>query len=131
MGHTIPDQESSAVRVLMANVPATLEEWLARVVQDQQDIRIVGQISGYVEMLVAALQGVDVVVLGVEEFQPLPGICSHLLTECPDVKILLLSPLGDKAALYWMGLCRKDLQRVSPEAILETLRQLDGLVTSA
>jgi hypothetical protein len=119
------DKEFSSLRILIANVPADLEEWLVQEVQDQEDIEIVGQICGYMNILIAAQEDVDVVVMSVEELQPPPGICSHLLAEFPNMKILLLSPLRDKAMLYWMGLHQKDLQSVSSEAILETLRQLD------
>ena len=77
--------------------------------------------------LIAAQKDVDVVVMSAEELHPPPGICSHLLAEFPDVKILLLSPLRNKAVLYWMGLHQKDLQSVSSEAILAMLRQLGTL----
>jgi hypothetical protein len=130
MIHGTPDRQSSAIRVLLANIPTLLAEWLARVLEDQEDIVIVDQRRGYVEMLLAAQKGVDVVVLSAPEFHPLPGICSHLLGEYPELKLLLLSPSGDKAMLCWTGLRQKDLQIASAEALLGTLRQLDALTES-
>lgn len=127
MAQRSPGKEFASLRILIANVPTDLKEWLVQEVQDQEDIEIVGQTCGYMDILIAAQKDVDVVVMSAEELQPPPGICSHLLSEFPDVKILLLSPSCDKAVLYWMGLHQKDLQGVSSEAILETLRQLGTL----
>ena len=131
MAQSNPGKESSAIRILIANVPANLEQWLAQVVENEPDIEIVGQSQGYVALLLAAQQDVDVVVLSAEELWPPPGICSHLLAECPDVKVLLLSPRGDKAALYWLGLHRQDVQSVSSNVLLQMLRQLDTFTTAA
>jgi hypothetical protein len=126
-----PDKQSSSIRVLLANVPIPLAEWLARVLEDQKDIEIVDQPRGYVEMLLAAQKGVDVVVLSVQEFQPLPGICSHLLSEFPDIKVLLLGMASEKAMLCWTGLRQKDLQIVSAEALVGTLRHLGEITETA
>jgi hypothetical protein len=131
MIHGTPDKQQSALRVLLANVPTLLPEWLARVLEEQEDIEIVDQLRGYVEMLLAAQKGVDVVVLSAQELQPLPGICSHLLSEYPAIKVMLLSPSGDKAILCWTGLRQKDLQIESAEALVGTLRHLDEITEAA
>jgi hypothetical protein len=127
----MPDQPSSPIRVLVAHVPMPLEGWLARMALDQDDIVIVAQPRGYVETLLAAQKGVDVVVLGAQEFPRLPGICSHLLGEYPDTRILLLSASGDRAMLCWTGLHQKEVPIAPAEALLETLRHLDALTAAS
>ena len=125
-----PGDQLPVLRVLIANAPVGLEEWLTQDAQKEEDIKIVASVQGYVEILVAAQMGVDVVVLNDEDSQRTPGICTHLLGEYPDIKILLISPSGDKAVLYWMGQRQKDLRLASPEALLVTLRQLDTLTNT-
>jgi hypothetical protein len=131
MIHGPPNQQQSAIRVLLANLPTLLAEWLTRALAEQEEIEIVDQLRRYVEMLLAAQKGVDVVVLSAQELQPRPGICSHLLSEFPDIKVMLLNPSGDKAILCWMGLRQKDLQIESAEALIGTLRHLDQITEAA
>lgn len=127
MSTIAPAGQPEPLRILLANLPAIMAEWLTQIVGDRPDLQIVGQIDGYADLLLAAQDGVDVVVLGVHEFSPVAGICSHLLTAEPDIRIVLLSPSGDRAALYWLALRRRELANLSAATLLETLQAIDLL----
>jgi hypothetical protein len=112
------------MRVLMANVPADLMPLLIQVLQKQEDIDIIDQVQGNVDILLAVQAGVDVVVLGAPQVRPPPGICSHLLSEYPDLRILVVSVSGDRAALYWSGLRQQQLGQVSASGLLKAVYHL-------
>lgn len=127
MSQTAPVGPPEPLRILLANVPAILAEWLTQIIGGRAGLQIVGRIEGYADLLLAAQAGVDVVVLGVHEFAPVAGICSHLLTAEPDIRIMLLSPSGDRAAVYWLALRRRELANLSAETLLATLQEIDLL----
>jgi hypothetical protein len=127
MSQAAPEGHREPIRILLANLPTIMSEWLLQMATDRTDLQIVDRIDGYADLLVAAQQGIDVVILGARDFPPAAGVCSHLLTADPDVRILLLSPSGDRAALYWLALRRREVAIPSAETLLATLRQIDLL----
>ncbi|MCC6176239.1 MAG: hypothetical protein IT305_13110 [Chloroflexi bacterium] len=112
------DTPRTAIRVMVVNpldgLLGTVEQFIA----EQPDMVLVpymaGRASGWVELLQAMSADVDVLILGVERVRPPPGICSHLLSEFPGLKIVIVTPGGESGVLYWLGLRRQHLQRVSP-----------------
>lgn len=74
--------------------------------------------EGRVDLLLAVAQGVDVVILGAMAASPLPGVCSHLLGEYPNLKILVVTETGS-CVLYWMGRQHRRFGRVSADRLLQ------------
>src|SRR5688500_5374527 len=98
------------MRVLLVDLPRGLGSELQRSIACQADMLLVdagepqpGDRIG----LLAAADDVDVLVLGAADAYPPPGVCSHLLGEYPDLKILVVAKTGDIAVAYWLGLRRR------------------------
>src|SRR5690348_473973 len=108
------------IRVLIADLPRTLVEVVTRLMEQQPDMALVGQVEGPVDLLLAVRRGVDVVMLGAAQVEPPPGVCSHLLSEHPDLRIVVLAASGDTAAIYWLGLRRQRLAEVSSTDLVRT-----------
>ncbi len=118
-----PSEQAGPIRVLVANMPSVVTQMLSHAMLGQTDLKLVGQVSGNVEVLMALQAGVDIIILGAQDVQPPPGICSHLFSEDPDLRILVLNASGDLAELYWLGLRQRSLRIVSMDGVLDTIRQ--------
>jgi hypothetical protein len=112
------------IRVLLANVSGLVAEIIRSHVADQPEIDLLGVVQGQVETLLAAQDQVDVLVLGAAEVSPPPGLTSHLLSEHPALRIIVISLNGDRGELYWLGLRRRKLPNL-------TARSLPGLIRRA
>jgi hypothetical protein len=98
------EQPISAIRVLLADMPDVLYDELALLIQAEHDLLLVGRVSGPVELLLRADEGVDVVMLATGGAEGLPGVGTHLLAEYPDLKLLVLPPDRSVLTAYWRGL---------------------------
>ena len=116
------------IRVLVANLPAMLVEIVAHEIEQQKDMEIVGVIEGNMNLLRAAGHGVDVVILGTESLDSPPGICSHLLSEYPSLKIIALVAQSDQAAGYWLDIHTQQLNNVNAESLIVGIRSLSARV---
>lgn len=117
-----PDREANApIRVLVASLSGILLELITNLLQQQPDMQLVGVVQGQVNILLAAT-GVDVLILGAPQVAPLPGICSHLLSEFPHLKILVVTPNGEAARVYWLGLRRQRLGPLSAARLVTEIR---------
>lgn len=77
---------------------------------------------GEVQVLMEAAKGVDIVVLGTHQPDTPPGICSHLLSEFPAVKILVFALGADSFTVYWLGLRRKRLKVTNGDHVARSIR---------
>ena len=109
------------IRILLTAIPRMLAEVVRQVVAEQTDMVVVGEVTGGMDLLLAAgLTGADLVILGLEDSQ-LPGVCSHLVGEYPQIKVL---GLIQKAFLYESG----------PQAVASgevSLQELRNMIRSA
>lgn len=122
-----PDEETTPIRVLVANLSGVLQQLVIELIQQQADMQLTGQVQGNLEMLEAAGENVDVLVHGAESPYPLPGICSHLLVEYPHLRIVVVGSSGEEATLYWLGLRRQHLPKVSGATLLNSIRHAHRL----
>ncbi|MBP8250731.1 MAG: hypothetical protein KAX40_00095, partial [Herpetosiphon sp.] len=98
----------------------------------QADIQIVGIAQSSIELLLLTKAGADVVVLEALQAPSLPSICTHLLSEFPDVRIVVVSTDGDETMVYWLGL-RQQRMSQSVLRLSDIVRQayaLDPLASS-
>ena len=108
-----------SVKVLLANRPEALRTGLATLLQQQSDIEVVGTVLDPVELLVAVgdIQA-DVVVVTLPDSGEMPGICSHLLHEYPQLLILVLSSARTRACVYRQAITVELLADISDEGML-------------
>ncbi|NTU85366.1 MAG: hypothetical protein HGA45_39445 [Chloroflexales bacterium] len=114
--------EPGPIRVLMANISGVPAELLAVMIASQPDMLLVGQVDDQVDLLLAVGEGVDVLIFGAPATQPLPGVCSNLLAEFPDLRIVVLAATGEAAALYWLGLRRRRLGAPTAASLKRQIR---------
>jgi DNA-binding NarL/FixJ family response regulator len=115
----------SSVKVLLANGPEALPIGLATLLQQQSDIEVVGTVVDPVELLVAVGDTqADVVVVTLPDSGEMPGICSHLLHEYPQLLILALSSARTRACVYRQAITVEPLADISDEGILTAVRRV-------
>ncbi|HEX8185339.1 MAG TPA: hypothetical protein VF747_11320 [Blastocatellia bacterium] len=119
------------VNVLLAIRSHAAREYLRRLIQSQQDMVIVGVETDPVEILLATAETeAQVVVLDLLEGNADPGICSHLLTEFPQLLILALSSNRDTGILYRQRIVKKRLNAPSDGEILSAIRRAKLAMTN-
>ena len=130
MKHTSKQEKATeamdySVKVLLANRPAVLRISLATLLQQQSDIEVVGTVLDLKELLIAVGDTqADVVVLTLPDSGEIPGICSHLLYEYPQLLILALSSARTKACIYRQAITVEPLADISDEGILTAVRRV-------
>jgi hypothetical protein len=116
-------QPHAPIYVLVVNVAGALPDLIVQLIAQQPDMVLVGQALSEIELLLATAMRVDVLVMSAGQTAPLPGICSHLLAEFPDLRILVLADGEQAATLYWLGLRQERLDLVEPTALIDGIRQ--------
>lgn len=110
------------IRVLLAEMPQLLRDVIRYLLSDQPDMEVIGNISDWLELLVTAREmHADVVILGVESSE-LPGICSHLLHELPDIKLLGVTDDTRHAFLHELRPQKVPLREASAQGLLDAIR---------
>jgi hypothetical protein len=122
-------QQRVVIRILLNNIPTILLQVLMPVFNDQQDMEVLPPIVGNnidlltsIRLFKSSGKDVDVVILNLSPVKPPPPICSQLLGEWPDLKVLVINPFGDTAALYWRGLRQRKIQTPSAEKMIKLIR---------
>jgi DNA-binding NarL/FixJ family response regulator len=114
-----------AVKVLLANRPEALRISLATLLQQQSDIEVVDTVLDLIELLIAVEDTqADVVVVTLPDSGEIPGICSHLLYEYPQLLILALSSARTRACVYRQAITVEPLADISDEGILTAVRRV-------
>src|SRR4029450_161982 len=111
------------IRVLLANSPQALRTRLARLLRLQSDIEVVGTVLDPIALLSAVGETqAEVVVVTLPESGEMPGICSHLFYEYPELVILALSSTRSRAYVYRQVMMVEQLSSPLDESILATVR---------
>src|SRR5215510_7046769 len=114
-----------SLKVLLANGPEALRTGLATMLEQQSDIEVVGTVLDPIELLVAVEDTqADIVVVTLPDSGEMPGICSHLLHEYPQLLILALSPDRTRACIYRQAITVEPLADISDGGILTAVRQV-------
>jgi hypothetical protein len=109
------------IRVLVTNLSETFADLLAVLIREQPDMVLMGMVRDKVGSLMAA-KDADVLILGAPQIHPPPGICSHLLSEYPELRIIVMTPNGERSMLYWRGLRRRRLFSDSLKNVVTNVR---------
>ena len=100
---------------------------LAHLIRGQTDMEVAGEVSGPVDLLLTARRtGADVIVLPLPDSAEMPGVCSHLLAEHPDLLILALSVHGRSGFLYRRTVTVDPVAAPPVENILAAIRTAEG-----
>jgi hypothetical protein len=124
LGDGQPGGEQSAIRIVIGDMPEVLLRLLAQAIHERHDMVLVGEGQDPIGMLQVMRDDVDVAILGSDTVADCPGICSHLLSEYPHLKIVLLSHNENAARAYWLGLRRQTVDADSMQALLGGVAQV-------
>jgi len=91
------------IRVLLANSPMMVPDSLRKLIEEQEDMEVVGDCRGPMRILQeVGRTKADVVILAQEGTEK-PGLCDQLLTVYPDLTILGVS--SDMTRVFTQQLC--------------------------
>lgn len=122
-------ESNKLIQILLADLPVILANAVVTRIEAQKDMRVLGYANGPIELLRKAKEakittGVDVIILGTEVLHPPPGICSHILNEIPELKILVVSTRESTGIAYWLGIKQIVIQELSSEQLITEIRRL-------
>lgn len=121
------EESSGKIRILAANLPELLFNIIMQAVVSQGDMEMLRQVRGQIEVLLAAKANPDVLILGAVKAYPPPGIVSHLLSEYPHLKILVLPANNEGGSAYWLGLKHRTIPSISATELVNSIRSLYDL----
>ena len=93
----------------------------------EPDLDIVGQVIHPIDALLElGSTKPEVVVIDLPTSGEDPGLCSHLLAERPEVKVVAVSSGGETSIVYETGVTRRYIPDASPEGVTRFIRSLTG-----
>jgi DNA-binding NarL/FixJ family response regulator len=113
-----PGSKQPVIRVALGDMPEVLLRMVAQAIHEQGDMVLVGEGHDPISILHLMRNGVDVVILGSDTVGECPGICSHLLSEYPHLKIVLFSHRENAARAYWLGVRQRAVSATTMQALL-------------
>jgi DNA-binding NarL/FixJ family response regulator len=122
-----PDARVERARIALVELPRIMREIIERAVADQPDMEIVGELPA--STLPEALDGagVDVVISGTNYDC---ASLRELLDERPRLKVLAVADDGRDAFLFELRPTRTRLGEVSPQTIVDAIRNARCATTS-
>src|SRR5258708_34890040 len=127
------DGQPQAIRILVANLAAKLAQIVIDTVSAQPDMALLGTVQGQMEILVEIerLKPVEILLLGSNTGFPPTGLCSHLLDQFPQLRILLIGASDEVVWAYWLGLYAKTLHLIEAETLASDIRYIANLNTTS
>lgn len=112
------------IRVLLGKMPLLLRESLRHRVEEQCDMKVVGEAANAVDLLVRVRESrAHVVILGFPEAEN-HGISTHLLAEFPDLLLVSVEWKKRCIAIPRQVLVFDSLGNISADELLLTIRKL-------
>jgi hypothetical protein len=119
------------IRVLVANMSGVLLEIVISAIKQQPDMTVRHYGKGLDELGVADGGQTDVLIIGAPYVYPPPTICLDLWHSFPALKVLVLTPSGDAAVVYWLSIHRHRLKAISAEKLAGSIRHVHRLDITA
>lgn len=113
----------TAIRVLFANLTGMVAEIIQQAFQQHSDINVLGNFEEW-EKVHVLIAETDVLILGVNDVYSLPENCFQLLSNYPNLKILLLATTHDAAIAYWRSLHCHQIHVTSSRSLIESVREI-------
>ena len=126
MNHKTRHEITSAIHVLITNLTGVIAEIVEQALQQQPDIELLGNVEGW-EAVTAAVARADILLLGADNVYSPPEGCLHLLSDYPNLKILVMMTSNAEAIAYWRALHCRQLQVISSQSLIESIRQIHTL----
>lgn len=109
------------IRVLFGHHPRMIPDTVRRLIEEQEDMEVVGDCRGPMKILQeTGRTKADAVILAQEGMEE-PGLCSQLLAVYPDLTILSVS--SDMTSVFAQQLC-SHRKRVATEEHLDIVRAM-------
>lgn len=111
------------IRVLIANHHVMVPDIVRRLVEEQDDMEVVGDCRGPMKILQeTGRSNADAVIL-TQEGEHEPGICSQLLAAYPDLIIMSVTPDLTTTRTFQLASHRSDFINMGHEDIVQRLRE--------
>ncbi len=111
------------IKVMLASRPKIISDVIRNIIENQPDMMLLGEVIDPIQLIVATSEReVDVVIVTPLKAKREPIICRRLLTEHPNLKIIVLMAKGDTAYLYQSGSSKKTIKDLCAETILKIIR---------
>ena len=111
------------IKVMLASRPKMLSDVIQNIIKRQPDMIMVGEVVDPIKLLFATMETtVDVVIVTPLKSNGEPKICSHLLAEHRQLKVVTLSSDGEAAYLYQSELPRLRIDEPSGKSIINAIR---------
>jgi DNA-binding NarL/FixJ family response regulator len=114
------------IHVILSLSSAFVREAVRQELEDNDDIRVVAEVSSPVELLRSTeIEQADAVILESDDGLKTPGVLSHLFGEFPQIVAVVVGRQGDRAVVYRQRLCEQVFKGVSLANLLKELRTAD------
>jgi DNA-binding NarL/FixJ family response regulator len=112
------------IKVMLASRPKMLSDVIQNIIERQPDMILIGEVVDPIKLLFATREkAVDVVIVTPLKSNGEPKICSHLLAEHPQLKVLTLSSEGEIAYLYQSAVPRIRIDEPCGKSIVSAIRE--------
>jgi len=112
------------INVMFSSRPKLLSEIIRNLIENQPDMKVVGEVIDPIELLFALrVTPADVVIITPVKTNGDPRICGQLLKEHPQLIILMLTDKSEAAYIFQSGQSRKRIERPSHQLILDSIRK--------
>lgn len=119
-------EERSEIRVLTANFIGVVAELIDQAMQRQPDIELLGSVRAWHEVK-ALISEATLFMIGFEDEIFSSETCLSLLNNYPRLKILILKENSDEGTVYWRVLHREQMQMISAQALIQSIRHVHSL----
>jgi DNA-binding NarL/FixJ family response regulator len=112
------------IKIMLASRPEMISDVIRNIVESQLDMVLIGEVVDPIRLIYATRDTeVDAIIVTPMNTNGIPRICSHLLAEHPNLKIIVLLAEGKTAFLYESGSSKKYINEPSADTIVNTIRQ--------
>jgi DNA-binding NarL/FixJ family response regulator len=117
------------IKIMIASRPKIISDVIRNMIESQPDMQLLDEVIDPIRLLYATNEtDVDVVIVTPLKMKGDPLICSHLLAEHPNLKIIVLKAEGDAAYLFQSGHDKQLIKDPSKSTILNIIRDSVNLI---
>lgn len=115
---------SPTLNILLIDVPNSLRDSLEVVIEDQDNMELVGEAFDPIDIVVTLNEiEADVVIMGHPHADRVLGIFTHLLAENPYLLILTISTIDQRAFLYQTKIIQEEVSYTVPEDLIARINE--------